>query len=68
MNILIGIFLKLIDLFIQGDVNVEVKKEAEIFHGNPNRRDALVDMLRMYYSDKDNIHSSNDSGDIGGDH
>ena len=67
MNILVGIFMKLIELFIKGDVDVEVKKEGVLHHGNTSTRHDLTDMLKLHYSNKNRIRPSEHSGDIGGD-
>jgi len=67
MNILIGIFMKFIELFLKGDIDVKVKKTGEIHHGNPNTRHALTDMLELHYSDKGRIRPTEHSGDIGRD-
>jgi uncharacterized protein YabE (DUF348 family) len=51
----LGLIGKLFMAFLKGDINVEVKREGELFHGNPGTRDDLVDQLRMHYSDQDDI-------------
>ena len=51
-SVLAGIFLKIIGMFIKGEADVEIKNEGEITNGNPTHRDALIDMLKLHYSNK----------------
>ena len=63
-SILAGILIKIIELFIKGEVDVEIKNEGEIHSGNPSRRTALVNMLKLHYSSKNRIHPTKDSSNL----
>ena len=63
-SILAGILIKIVQLFIKGEVDVNIKNEGEITSDNPNTRRQLIDMLKLHYSNKNRIHPTKDTSNL----
>ena len=64
ISILWSLLAKIGMMFFSGELKVEVVKEAEVFHGNPDTVDALAEQLRMYYKDAYYLHSAINTSDL----
>jgi len=50
-SLLAGIALKVIQMFLKGDVDVKIESTGEVLEPDPRKRDRIVEFLRMHYKD-----------------
>ena len=50
-SVLAGILLKLIEMFLKGEIDVERKTTGEILEPDPAERHRIIEFLRMHYKD-----------------
>lgn len=54
MDLLIGIAIKIIGMFLSGEAKVEFKQTGQILDSDNSNRAELINFLRMHYKDSYN--------------
>jgi len=52
MELLVGVIIKIISLFLRGEAKVEFKSTGKVLHPDADRRSLAIEYLRVRYRDQ----------------